>query len=366
MSESLWRTAELYSALNQTEWVRTGAEPGSLLQISCRINADFHHGGFRFLPLIDAKQLPGILHNCCWKSCQKKKSKHCIIYLIPHRLTGARFPCNRAGTLRHWRWQEQGWHFSTRRISYQLPAKETNKEFTCHLNLGRICANGWIFNSPVFLRRANLQKEGNCRRWCSDWWSCFLLWPLNDALPQDIKWYRWFLTGALSLVQCVYVTVSSRYLEPSTRPLVLGHRRNQWRVVSGQQAAARVAACQPSLESCCCLSRRDGAMWEGEYELMVGLPLSQKQTRALFHKWARWLFLNGAETWVGSRRSAKVRCGHLEQQQLIHLRGVTELQQNMILSPTILHLICVFGFPVRRACSPSQMMYWRKSSDGKL
>lgn len=82
MSESLWRTAELYSALKQPEWAGTGAEPHSLLQISCRINGDFHRRGFGFLPLIGAKQLPGILHNWCWKSCQKNKKSKALYYLF--------------------------------------------------------------------------------------------------------------------------------------------------------------------------------------------------------------------------------------------------------------------------------------------
>lgn len=36
----------------------------------------------------------------------------------------------------------------------------------------------------------------------------------------------------------VCVTVSSRHLASSTRPLVLGHWRNQWRVVSGQRVCS--------------------------------------------------------------------------------------------------------------------------------
>lgn len=231
--------------------------------------------------------------------------------------------------------------------------------------LRRIWAHGFIFNSPVFLQRSNLQKEGNCRPWRGDWWSRFFLWPLNDVLPQDTKWYQWFLTGVLSLVQCICDRVLQVFgIEHSSS--CLGSQKKSRE--DGQQASCgcSCAACQPLLESCGCQSRWDGEMWEGKYELMEGLPLLQKQTRASFHKWARWLCLNGAETRVGSGRSAKVRCGHLKQQQLIHLGGVTELEQNMILSLIIICLICVFGFPVKGARSLSQMMYWRKSSDRKL
>lgn len=99
------------------------------------------------------------------------------------------------------------------------------------------------------------------------------------------------------------------------------------------------------------LSHQDGEMWEGEYEVMEGLPLLQKQTRTAFYKWARWLCLNGAETWVGSRHSAKVRCGHLKQ-QLIHLGGITELGQNMILSRIIVHPTCVFANPQTENSTP--------------
>lgn len=230
--------------------------------------------------------------------------------------------------------------------------------------LGRICAHGFIFNSPVFLQRSNLQKEGNYRCCRGDWWSSFFLWPLNDALPQDTKWYQWFLwcaePGTVHMWPC----------PPGIwyRALVL----LSWVIeeINGGWSAGgeRLLVCSlPAFIRVLRLS--EPPRWRdvgGRVELMEGLPLSQKQTRAPFHKWARWLCLNDAETWAESRRSAKVRCGHLKQQQLIHLGGVTELEQNMILSLVIEHLICVFSFPVRRSRSPSQMMYWKNSSDRKL
>lgn len=193
-----------------------------------------------------------------------------------------------------------------------------------------------------------------------------LAWRLmKPFLPLTFQWCIAPGRQVISMVSywCAdgVVTMSSRCLISSSRLLVFGHRRNQWRVVSGWLLVGNPPAFIGVLWLSEAARRRDVG---GRVCAMEGLSLSHKQTRAPFQKWGGW----SQWRWnlSGIQALGEGQIWTFDQQQLIHLGSITELEQNTILSLIIVHLICVFGFQVRGTRSPSQMMYWRKSSDRKL